>query len=561
MNKNIFLSLALGSTLVFCSCSKKLTEFPANYFETNPTPLAVIGEDVPATITASIPAKFFVKNAEVEVSPVLVGSGGDEVKSTSYKVQGEKIRGNNPTISYENGGTVTIPVSFLYSDEMLKSDLMLDFTVTQKEKTYQLPRVKVGEGVIATATIASVVSVNPAVSVDQFTRIVNEQYEADIQFLVNQTTVRKSETSSDEMTRLQSVIIAAQDDERREIESINVSSYASPEGGVKYNTKIAEGREESTKKYLDQELEKNEITEVGSIFTQFTAQDWEGFQTLVAASDIQDKNLILSVLSMYTDPEQREKEIRNLSSIFEQLAEEVLPQLRKSRLTASINIIGKSDEELVEAYETSPEELTVDELLYTAAITTDNTKKAEIYAKTTKLYPDDYRAYNNLGACYYADGEYKLAEKNFDIAAQKSGAAETSLNQGLISMIDEDYDAANEKFGEAAGTEEVKEALGVYYIKQGDYNAAVKAFGDTKSNNAALAQILTNDYATARTTLAAITNSDADTYYVTAILGARTNNSTMVNSNLKQAVRLDSSLAEKAAKDIEFKNFNIEGIQ
>ncbi len=560
MDRKLFLSLALGSSLLFSSCNKKMTEFSSDYFVTNPAPLAVVADKVPATISANIPAKFFVKNAELSISPVLVGEDGAEAKSTPYNLQGEKIRGNNPVVSYEYGNAVTIPVSFLYSDEMANSDLMLDFTVTQKNKTYTLPRIKVGEGVIATSTLADIKSATPAIAEDKFQRIINDKYQADIQFLVNQTKVRKSETTTDDMDALQAAVKAAQGNESLEVESIDVASYASPEGGLKYNTKIAEGRERSTKDYIEKALKDNEISEIGGIFSQFTAQDWEGFQALVAASDIQDKDLILSVLSMYKDPEQREKEIRNLSSVFEQLTEDILPQLRKSRLTASINTIGKSDEELVAAFAAEPETLTVDELLYTAAITSDNDKKIEIYAKAAELYPDDYRTYNNLGACYYAAGDFDAAEKNFDKAARKSDSPESVLNQGLIAMIDSDYQMANEKFGEAAGEDEVKEALGVYYLTTGDYNAAVRAFDDNKSNNAALAKILTEDYMGAREVLSSVSKSDAMTYYITAILGARTNNSTMVYSNLKQAVRLDSSLAEKAAKDLEFKNYNISSI-
>ncbi|MFI3240439.1 MAG: hypothetical protein R3Y22_07625 [Bacteroidales bacterium] len=557
MDRRLFLSLALGSSMLFSSCSKKMAELSSDYFVSNPAPLTAVAGAVPAKVTANIPAKFFVKDAELEIVPVLVNSEGDEVSSNPYKMQGEKIRGNNPVISYEYGGALTIPASFLYYDAMAKSDLVLDFIVTQKDKSYTLPRVKIGEGVNATSTMVSVASITPAIAVDKFQRIINEEYQADIQFLVNQTTVRGSETNTAEMNKLKSVIKAAQDDDTREVELINVSSYASPEGGVKVNTKIAEGREQSTKEYLERELKNNDITDIGGVFSQFTPQDWEGFQILVAASDIQDKNLILSVLSMYKDPEQREKEIRNLSSVFEQLAEDVLPKLRKSRLTATISIIGKSDEELLAAVETEPEALTVDELLYAASIVSDNDKKIEIYTKAAVQYPNDYRAYNNLGACYYVAGEYKLAENNLNIAAKKSKSAEVALNLGLIAMVDEDYDKANEKFGEAAGIDEVKEALGVYYLQKGDYNAAVNAFGDNKSNNAALAQILVNDYVAARGTLAAIPVADANTYYITAILGARTSNNTMVYSNLKQAVRLDSSLAARATTDIEFKDYNV----
>ena len=356
---------------------------------------------------------------------------------------------------------------------------------------------KVANGIIATSTLADAATVAPAVGHDKFQRIIKDKVTADIKFLINQTNIRKSELGSDELTALHQTLKDAQTNEKLEVEELNISSYASPEGGVKLNTRIAEGREKNTQAYLNKELKKNEITEVGSLTADFTAQDWEGFQQLVSESNIQDKELILSVLSMYKDPEQREREIRNLSSVFEQLAKDVLPQLRRSRLTASVNIIGKSDAELEEAFNNNPKSLTVEELLYTATLTDDVNKQAKVYKAATEVYPEDYRGWNNLGVCQY---------------------------------------------------------------KMGDYNAAAGAFGNSVGNNAALAKILTKDYSGAKQTLAAIANPDATTYYLMAVVGARTNNEQMVTSNLRQAVKLDSSLANRAKNDLEIAKFNLSSV-
>lgn len=264
---------------------------------------------------------------------------------------------------------------------------------------------------------------------------------------------------------------------------------------------------------------------------------------------------------MYNDPEQREQEIRNLSAAYEQLAEDILPQLRRSRLTASINVIGKSDEEIMAAFENDPSSLTVEELLYCGSLTDDNNKRIEIYTACTKYYPNDYRGYNNLGMCQYIAGDYSEAKSNFNKAANLApNSSETLMNLALCDIIDGDYDAANEKLGNAAGAEGLNEALGVYYLKRGDYTAAVNAFGDSKSNNAALAQILTKDYSKARATLASIPEPDGTTYYLMAVLGARTNNEQMVVSNLEQAVNKDSSLRDKAANDLEFAKFDISSV-
>lgn len=560
MNSKKFMLLAAAGTLMLTGCNKKLNQFQADYFSVNPNPLEVVGDRVPATITARVPAKFFVKNAQVTVTPYLCYNG-TETASQPYSFQGEKVRGNAPVINYEKGGTVTIPVMYDYQPDMMKSELELAFDVRQGSKQYVLPRVKVANGVVATAALADASTVTPALAPDKFQRIINEKYNADIHFLINQANIRDGQIKSDQMLTLNEKINEANAAKDRQIEEINISSYASPEGSLDLNTRLAESREQNTKKYLTGKLKKDNITEFGELTANFTPEDWEGFQKLVSQSNIQDKELILSVLSMYKDPEQREKEIRNLSSIFDQLADQILPQLRKSRITASINVIGKSDDEIIEAYRNNPRDLSIDELLYAATLTDSNADKQKIYETAATVYPNDYRTFNDLGLTQYIAGDYDQAKANFNRAARLApNAAEPQMNLGLISLRDKDYRQANQKFGAAAGLDQLNDALGTYYLMTGDTNAAVRAFGSAKTNNAALAQILAKDYSKAKSTLASVTAPDAITYYLTAILGARTNNDTMVNNNLRQAVRLDRSLAEKAAKDLEFQNFNISAI-
>ncbi len=560
MNSKQFSVIALSGIVLLSGCSKKLGQFSADNFTVNPNPLEVVGDKVPATITANVPSKFFQKNAEVTVTPYLCFNG-QEVASQAYSFQGEKVRGNAPVISYDNGGTVTIPALYDYQDEMIESDLELAFNVTQGNKQYVLPRVKVATGVVATATLADVATVAPAVAKDKFQRIINEKYNADIHFLINQANIRDGQLKSSEMLDLNNQIKNANNDKSREIEEINISSYASPEGALDLNTRLAENREKNTSAYLKNQLKKDNITEFGELTANFTPEDWEGFQTLVSASNIQDKELILSVLSMYKDPEQREREIRNMSSIFDQLAEQILPQLRKSRITASINVIGKSDAEILELVQSNPSSLSVDELLYAATLVDNNADKMQIYQKAVEYYPNDYRTYNDLGLAQYNAGDLDAAKASFTKATKLApNASEPQMNLGLISLADKDYSQANQKFGAAAGLDELNDAMGTYYLMTGDTSAAVNSFGNSKSNNAALAQILAKDYSKAKTTLAGISNPDATTYYLNAVLGARTNNDSMVNNNLRQAVRLDSSLAAKAAKDLEFRNFNISSI-
>ncbi|MDE5661312.1 MAG: hypothetical protein K2I04_01640, partial [Muribaculaceae bacterium] len=251
------------------------------------------------------------------------------------------------------------------------------------------------------------------------------------------------------------------------------------------------------------------------------------------------------------------REIRNLSSVFEQLADQILPQLRYSRITASVNVIGKSDAEIEALFASDPSKLSVEEILYCATLTNDNARRARIYETASRLYPNDYRTWNDLGMAQYIDGNYNAAKASFEKAARLTNNGEPQMNLGLIEMVNGNYNKANQLFGSAAGVKELGDALGVYYLKQGDAAAAVRAFGDSKNNNAALAQILTKDYSKAKSTLAAIDTPDATTYYLMAVLGARTNNESMLNTNLRQAVRLDKNMAKKAVNDLEFANYNL----
>ena len=564
MKKTNAICISVGAAAIVMAggCSKKLGQFQSDFFSTNPTPLETVGENVPGTVTAKLPPKFMLRNAKVSATPVLqwqtAGDTFGEAMANPVVFQGENVRDNGQVVSFADGGTVNIPFSLAYQPEMAQSDLYLDFQVDQNGKIYTLPRVKVGNGVLATSTLASAETVTPAVAKDGFQRVISEQYSADIHFLVNQANVRASETSKSEYIDLNRKLMEANAAPNMEIAGVTINSYASPEGTLSFNTSLAEKREKNTQSYVEGQMKKDKITEFGELTSSFTPEDWEGFRSLVEKSNIQDKDLILSVLSLYKDPEEREREIRNISTVFNELADQILPQLRYSRVMATINVIGKSDQELIEIYNTDPQKLSIDEILYVATLTDDNSKKMDIYSTAARIYPNDYRAVNNLGLPQYEAGDYKAAAASFERAGRMNPQSkEVEMNKGLISMINKDYAKANEQFGAAAGVPENADALGVYYLTQGDVNKACTAFGDAKTNNAALAQILAKDYNQARSTLASIPMPDATTYYLTAVLGARTHNENMVMGNLRQAVKLDRTMLDKAKKDLEFAAYNL----
>ena len=556
-----YAALAAVVAVGLAGCSKKQGAFQSSFFSTVPTPIETVGENVPATVNGSLPQKFMVKNAKVTATPVLCWTeGSSEMSAAGQPVifQGEDVRANGQVESYKEGGHVNVPFNVAYQPGMEKSELFLDFNVDQNGKMYELPRVKVGYGVVATSTLASAATVKPAVAPDNFQKIIAEKYSADIHFLINQANVRSSQTSKADYVDLNKRLMEASKASNQQIASLTVNSYASPEGSYEFNEQLAQKREKNTTAYLENQLKKDKITEFGELTSSFTPEDWEGFQQLVENSNIQDKDLILSVLKMYKDPVQREQEIRNLSSVFNELADQILPQLRYSRVMATINVIGKSDRELVELFGTDPGKLTADEMLYVATLTDDNAKKMGIYKKSTEFFPNDYRTFNNLGMTQYVAGDYKAAQSSFQKAlALNPQSKEAEMNMGLVALLEGRYSNANAMIGQASGLPEAADALGVYYLTQGETSKALNAFGSAKTNNAALAQILAKDYSAARTTLSSIPNPDATTYYLTAVLGARQKNENMVMSNLRQAVRLDPSLLGRAKNDLEFASYNL----
>ncbi|HIS10968.1 MAG TPA: hypothetical protein IAA77_07020 [Candidatus Avibacteroides excrementipullorum] len=554
--KKVYLSLVTLIVFVLASCGK-MGELSPEYFKTNPEVLEAVGGKVPVTITATFPEKYMKKKAVVEVIPVLKWNGGEAV-AASKTFQGEKVEGNNTEVGYKAGGTYTMNAVFDYVPEMAKSELYLRFNAKVGKKNVKIPEVKIADGVISTSELLSeaLQNANTATGEDKYQRIHQAKKEAQIKFLIQQANIRASELKSEGIKEFNEQVKDVDADKKgKAMKNIEISAYASPDGGFELNDKLADKRKENTVSYLNKELKKAEIET--NVDAGYTAQDWEGFRELVAASNIQDKEQILNVLSMYDDPEQREAAIKNISSVYKTLADEILPELRRARLTLNYELIGRSDEEIMDAFKNDPSVLTVEELLYAATLTDNAAEKEAIYSKTTQLFPNDYRAYNNLGELAYAKADYDTADKYFAKAASIKDAPEVNMNRGLVALVNGDKESAQVYFGKASGAKELNESLGNLSIMTGEYDKAVNQLGDAKTNSAALAQILQKDYTKAKNTLDNVENPDATTSYLKAVLGARTNNETMVISNLKDAIAKDASYAKHAATDMEFaKYFN-----
>lgn len=554
MRKNYYLVMSLAAVAALTSC-KKLGELSADNFTVTPTPLEAVAGQVSATIDGKFPEKYMKKKAVVTVTPVLKYEGG-EAKGESATFQGEKVQGNDQTIAYKAGGTYTMKSVFDFVPAMLQSDLYLQFDAKVGKKTVTVPEVKVGYGVVATSQLLqnTLASAQPSLAADAYQRIIAEKQEANIKFLIEQAKLRDSELNSDNVKAFVAMMKEINDaKETRALKNIEISAYASPDGALDLNTRLAEQRQDNTDKYLQKEMKKIEME--GQVDTKYTAEDWDGFQELVSQSNIQDKDVILRVLSMYKDPEERETQIKNMSAVFSELAETILPELRRARLTMNYEIIGRSDEQIVSQFSSDASQLSVEELLYGANLSTISDKEAW-YQKTSQLYPNDYRAYNNLGMLAYQKGDMSAAENYFNKAKSlKADAPEVNANLALIELGKGNVSAAETNLGKAAGAQGFNEANAALNIAKGSYQQAASAANGVKSNTAALAQILNKDYAGAKSTLEGVAKKDAYTSYLLAIVAARTNDAAGVNSNLKDAVSKDSSLKDRAAKDLEFAQY------
>jgi Flp pilus assembly protein TadD, contains TPR repeats len=536
--------------LIVVSCSSKLTPLSSSLFTATPTPLELQGSKIPVTVNGRFPEKWFNKNAEVTVTPVLK-STGKELWGSSTTYQGENVSGNGIVISQKNGGVITLKSEFDYDPEMIKPELYLRFTAKMKNKEVTLPDVKIAEGLITTASLADAFSNNPAEAPDNFQKLIKDTYDANILFLIQQAELRSSELNSSNLAAWKNLVKSADSNPKQNV-NVEVLAYASPDGGYELNQKLAEKREKNTSTYLTKEFDKENVDT--NIYAKYTAQDWDGFRKLVEASSLQDKDLVLRVLSMYNDPSDREREIKNISLVYKELAETILPQLRRSRLVANVETIGKTDAELKQAISSNPTSLTADELLYTATL--PGTPKEQIYTLVTQRYANDYRGWNNLGACYFANGKEEAAKQAFEKAQQlSSNAAEPNMNLGLLALANNQISKAEQLIGRASNANTANEALGLLYIKKGEYSKAVQAFGNTKTNNAALAQLLTKNYSQAQQTLDGVENKTAITHYLEALVAARTNNATAVANHLRDAYRMDPSLKKYATNDLEFAKF------
>ena len=552
MQKKSLFILSAASVLLMSSCSK-LGALSADNFTVTPNPLESQGGKVPATINGSFPEKYMKKKAVVTVTPELRYADGKVAKGNSATFQGEKVMGNDQTISYKVGGRYTMKTAFDYVPDMQKSEMYLTFDARIGKKQCDVPAVKVANGVIATSELykKTLASESGVIAPDTFQRVNEKKQEANIKFLINQANIRKSELKNNSVHEFVEMLKKINADrEGFNVQNVEIQAYASPEGGVKFNDQLAGKRKNESEKYVKGALKQTNVK--ADIDAHYTAQDWDGFQKLVAASNLQDKDVILRVLSMYEDPQEREQQIRNMSAGFRELADGILPELRRSRLIINYETIGRSDEQIEQQYKDDAAKLSADELLYLATFDKTPAEQEAIYTKTTQIYDKDYRAYNNLAALALAKGDKATAQQYAAKAASLSNnTPEAQANMGLIALVNGDVQEAERAISKSANSENVKAALGALNIAKGNYAQAEQDFGKTNSNTAALAQLLNKNYDAAAKTLDKVQNPNALTDYLHAVVAARRGNKFAASSYLKEALQKDPSLKQYAENDLE----------
>lgn len=523
-------------------------------YEVSPKVLEMHNGEVNATISGKFPPKYFNKKAVLTVTPIVKYDGG-QIELKPMTLQGEGVQANDKVISYETGGDFSYSDKFTYKDEMMLSKVQVKVSASLKKQVLDIGTFDVADGIIVTPKLARIEAKTVSLS-DKFVRVVPESKLADIKFVINQAEVRTSEVKKNEIKELNDYIKTVAQNPKYDIKGIELSSYASPDGPVDLNTKLADKRDKSSTQYIKGELKKSKIDKLQKeeLFSMLkTPEDWDGFKSLMEKSDIKDKELVLRVLSMYSDPNVREKEIINISEAFEEIKVKVLPELRRTKFTVKVDAVGYSDEEMLKLAESNPDTFKLEEILYAANLVQDLNKKADLYKKASTKFPNDVRPKNNLGYVLIKLGMLDEAKAALEEAKAIDNNDAVKTNLGAVAVLKGDYAAAEELFTAALGAgESPNYNLGVLNIIKGKYDIAISYFGNACDFNAALAKLLNKNYEAAISTIGCSKDESAQAYYLRAVLGARTDNADMVLNNLRTAVGKDVNLKAYAKKDAEF---------
>jgi len=561
MKRINYLASFLFAAIILSSCGglDKMKEEASNLkYNVTPKVLEMHAGMVKYTVTGDIPAEWFNKSAICEFTPIYKYNGG-EVTGETKTYQGEKVEANNKVIAFETGGAIELPGEFKFEEAMRKGELYVKVVAGLKDKKLELGSLKVADGIISTSLL---VQVDPQAITfpDNFKRVKAESKVADIHYMIQRSDVRKTELTSDDVKELEKYVKETTEKAEKEFKGIIISAYASPDGPEKMNERLSEERQKSADQYLAKvvgkaKMKKEDVTALYQM--KSTAEDWDGFKKLVEGSSIQDKDIILRVLSMYSDPIVREKEIKNISATYKVLADQILPQLRRSDIVVNVETTGFSDEQILDFAINKPDTLDIEELLYAGKLAQTNEDKAKIYAAATVKYPGCLRAWNNLGYTNIQLKNIAEAKANFEKANEiKAGNPIITNNLGVVALLNGDKDNAQKLFLEATDAgKSVNYNLGILKIMAGDYEAAVNYFQDFKSFNTALAMLLAGKNDSAMKTIDAVEEECYMNYYLKAVIAARIGNEGVVLENLKTAIEKKAELKEMAKTDLEFRAY------
>lgn len=546
-----------GFVISSCASLNKMKKMEKDIaYKVTPEVLEAKGGQVDLKIDATIPAKYFNKKVTLVATPVLKFQNGGEKAYEPKTFQGEKVQGNNEVVPYAESKTVSYNGSVPFEEGMRVSGLYVKFVGSKGAKSVDYESRKIADGVLATATM---VNNAPAIAIgaDQFERITKEEQEAAIYYLINSAQIRTKEIKSEEIKAMEKFIKDAKAAEDMELKNIQIQSYASPDGPMSLNEKLADNREGAADKFVKNSMKKNKIDEYKNLdfFKKYVvAEDWEGFKKAMEASNIRDKELILRVLAMYSDPEVREREIKNISSAFSTIADQILPKLRRSKFIVNAERIGKSDEQIRDLAKSNPSALNVEELLYAATLFDNNGDKLAIYETAMKQFPNDWRGFNDAGMILFEMGKVDQAKADFQKADQMSANNKVVKNNlGAVALKNGNVKEAEVLFGAATGAgDEVNYNKGIVAIMNGDYKAAVDYFGKCNCENAALANLLAGNNNEAAKKLNDNKSESALSSYLKAVVAARNNDTNAVLSNLKAACAKDAAMKQLAATDLEF---------
>ncbi len=557
-----YLALFSFAVMILSSCGglNKMQDMSADVtYTVTPELLEEHGDKVDVKIDVKYPAKYFNKGAILTATPVLIYDGG-ETAFEAKKLQGESVEANNQVISFTTGGSASYTGTVDFAEDMMKSDLVIRISAEMKGTVLDFEDYKIAEGVLATPKLV-VVNPKPVLVGDNFKRVIPDSYNADIHYLINKSDVRTKELRAEDIVGLTEFVKKANANERIDLKGVELSAYASPDGELDLNTKLAEKRQISAERYLTRELSKAKIDgtdEEGFLMKNFTPEDWAGFKELMEASDIQDKELILRVLSMYSDPVVRESEIKNISKAFEVIEVDILPQLRRSKYIVNVDMVGYTDDELKALWESNADTLNVEEILYTATLFEDLDTQLAIYKKAAANFPKCYRAINNVGYVLIMKDDAEGAKAAFEKAKALDNNDIVINNLGCCALMMGDVEAAEPLFTAAMGAGDVVNYnLGIIKIMQGEYEKAASYLGNTDEVNTALVKLLRDDFDGALATINKVQCDCASKYYVKAVISANQDKEELALETLKAAIERDADFKARAKVDMEFaKYFN-----